>query len=62
MWVSTASGSTAAMKAAGGSPMENTSVQLQYKIREHLVEYGENAEEEAEQKVKVRHYYVSAED
>merc|ERR1719453_732725 len=33
MWVSSASGSTAAMKAAGGTPMNQTSSELQYLIR-----------------------------
>mmetsp|Transcript_18113 Transcript_18113/g.17485 ORF Transcript_18113/g.17485 Transcript_18113/m.17485 type:complete len:366 (-) Transcript_18113:35-1132(-) len=38
MWVSTATGSTAAMAAAGGRPMETSSTQLQYLIREHMIE------------------------
>ena len=40
MWVSTATGSTAAMKAAGGVIMDTSSTELQYQIREHLVEQG----------------------
>jgi NAD+ kinase len=38
MWVCTATGSTAAMKAAGGKPMELESSDLQYLIREHMIE------------------------
>lgn len=39
MWVSTATGSTAAMKAAGGQPMPDLcSTDLQYLIREHIRE------------------------
>jgi len=40
MWVSTATGATAAMAAAGGKPMDLKSSQLQYYIREHMVEGG----------------------
>jgi len=38
IWVCTATGSTAAMAAAGGERMHYSSGDLQYKIREHLVE------------------------
>jgi len=38
MWVCTATGSTAAMAAAGGKPMSVDSDQLQYLIREHMIE------------------------
>ncbi|GMI58379.1 hypothetical protein ScalyP_jg2601 [Parmales sp. scaly parma] len=38
MWVCTATGSTAAMLAAGGRVMHIQSPKLQYKIREHLVD------------------------
>jgi NAD+ kinase len=38
IWISTATGSTAAMKAAGGEKMDITSGDLQFMIREHLVE------------------------
>lgn len=38
MWVSTATGSTAAMAAAGGKIMDPDSDQLQYLIREHMIE------------------------
>ena len=38
MWVCTATGSTAAMAAAGGQPMDADSDRLQYLIREHMIE------------------------
>ena len=38
MWVSTATGSSAAMAAAGGESMDIYSSDLQYLIREHMVE------------------------
>jgi len=38
IWVCTATGSTAAMAASGGQPMHIDSPQLQYLIREHMVE------------------------
>ena len=38
IWICTATGSTAAMKAAGGKIMDTRSPDLQYMIREHLVE------------------------
>ena len=40
MWISTATGSTAAMKAAGGVIMDAKSPDLQYMVREHLVQQG----------------------
>ncbi|CAN0116402.1 unnamed protein product, partial [Hapterophycus canaliculatus] len=38
MWVCTATGSTASMKAAGGQEMAPDSSDLQYMVREHMVE------------------------
>jgi len=38
IWISTATGSTAAMHAAGGAVMDIRSRNLQYMVREHLVE------------------------
>lgn len=38
MWICTATGSSAAMAAAGGQPMEPDSEELQYLIREHMIE------------------------
>jgi len=38
IWVSTATGSTAAQAAAGGRPMNPDSTDLQYLIREHMIE------------------------
>mmetsp|Transcript_17460 Transcript_17460/g.39420 ORF Transcript_17460/g.39420 Transcript_17460/m.39420 type:complete len:299 (-) Transcript_17460:532-1428(-) len=38
LWVSTATGSTAAMVSAGGQPLRHDSSQLQYLVREHMVE------------------------
>jgi NAD+ kinase len=38
LWVCTPTGSSAAMHAAGGLPMERHSDQLQYKVREHLLD------------------------
>ena len=38
MWVCTATGSSAAMNAAGGKPMVTSSTDLQYLIREHMME------------------------
>jgi NAD+ kinase len=44
MWVSTATGSTAAMQAAGGRPMMDlSSNDLQYLIREHILEKPANS-------------------
>ncbi len=41
MWISTATGSSAAMSAAGGMPMDLDSTDLQYLIREHIFESNE---------------------
>ncbi|CAE7474327.1 NADK3 [Symbiodinium microadriaticum] len=41
MWICTATGSTAAMAAAGGQPMELRSKSLQYLVRENMKEYGQ---------------------
>jgi NAD+ kinase len=38
MWVCTSTGSTAVMAAAGGKPMDVNSTDLQYLIREHMIE------------------------
>lgn len=38
MWICTATGSSAAMHSAGGDPMDPYSTQLQYKIREPLLD------------------------
>lgn len=38
MWVSTSTGSSAAMAAAGGRAMDSKSTDLQYLIREHMME------------------------
>eukprot|EP01036_Dinobryon_divergens_P022421 gene22421-30673_t len=38
IWISTGSGSTAAMKSAGGVPMSATSSTLQYMVREQILE------------------------
>lgn len=46
IWISTATGSTAAMYSAGGQIMDIRSTNLQYMVREHLVEDGTNAEEQ----------------
>jgi NAD+ kinase len=40
MWISTATGSTAAIYAAGGDIMDLRSTSLQYMVREHLLEEG----------------------
>lgn len=42
MWVCTATGSTAAMAAAGGEVMDFDSQDLQYLIREHMIEQQEH--------------------
>mmetsp|Transcript_19072 Transcript_19072/g.44423 ORF Transcript_19072/g.44423 Transcript_19072/m.44423 type:complete len:379 (+) Transcript_19072:12-1148(+) len=42
MWICTATGSTAAMAAAGGKPMDFDSSDLQYLIREHMIEDHHN--------------------
>ncbi len=41
MWISTATGASAAMAAAGGMPMNHDSKNLQYFIREHIFESNE---------------------
>lgn len=46
IWISTATGSSAAMNAAGGQLMDIRSTNLQYMVREHLVEDGTNALEQ----------------
>jgi len=38
MWVSTSTGSTAAMAASGGKPMDRSSSDIQFMIREHMIE------------------------
>lgn len=38
VWISTGTGASAAMAAAGGRPMEENSADLQYLIREHMIE------------------------
>ncbi|KAL7470717.1 hypothetical protein ACHAXS_010970 [Conticribra weissflogii] len=45
LWISTATGSTAAIASAGGKPMEPSSRSLQYLIREHMIENSPNKEE-----------------
>lgn len=45
LWVSTGTGSSAAMKGAGGMPMDVTSEDLQYLIREHMIENAPNKDE-----------------
>ncbi|CAM9934012.1 unnamed protein product [Phaeothamnion confervicola] len=40
IWICTATGSTAAMQAAGGEVMPPSSQELQYMVREHLLEEG----------------------
>jgi len=46
MWVCTGTGSTAAMAAAGGQPMEVTNTELQYLIREHMMENADDITKE----------------
>lgn len=47
IWLSTSTGSTAAMKAGGGKPMDMLSTDLQYLIREHMIEQeSDNADVE----------------
>lgn len=41
MWICTATGSTAAMRNAGGREMNLRSRSLQYMVREHLAEEGQ---------------------
>ena len=45
MWVCTSTGASAAMKAAGGKPMEENTGDLQYLIREHMIENAPNKKE-----------------
>lgn len=45
MWVCTGTGASAAMAAAGGMPMDSRSSDLQYLIREHMIENITNGEE-----------------
>jgi NAD+ kinase len=45
LWVCTGTGSSAAMAAAGGMPMDITSENLQYLIREHMIENAANKDE-----------------
>jgi len=47
IWISTPTGSTAAMHAAGGQTMDIKSTNLQYMVREHLVESGNSEEEQS---------------
>jgi len=46
MWVSTATGSSAAMAAAGGKHMNTSSRDLQYLIREHMIENHPSTKQE----------------
>jgi NAD+ kinase len=46
MWVCSGTGSTAAMAAAGGKPMELDTKNLQFLIREHMVEKTPEGEQE----------------
>ena len=45
LWVSTATGSTAAMSAAGGFIMETKCEDLQYMVREHLTDKSSDDEQ-----------------
>eukprot|EP01035_Chromulina_nebulosa_P022748 gene22748-29455_t len=47
IWISTATGSTAAMFSAKGKIMDIKSSNLQYMVREHLVEEGSSYQEKA---------------
>ncbi len=49
LWISTATGSSAAMAAAGGKPMDVNSEDLQYLIREHMIENAPNKDEMKDQ-------------
>ena len=44
MWVSTSTGSSAAMAAAGGTIMDLNSMKLQYLVREHMLESNSGLE------------------
>jgi NAD+ kinase len=48
LWISTATGATAAMAAAGGKPMDLSSKDIQYYIREHIREHGTETSPEAD--------------
>ena len=45
MWVSTGTGASAAIASAGGVPMDERSADLQYLIREHMIENSPNKDE-----------------
>lgn len=45
MWVCTGTGASAAMAGAGGMPMDERSSELQYLIREHMIENSPNKDE-----------------
>lgn len=45
MWICTGTGASAAMAAAGGKPMDVMTPDLQYLIREHMIENSLNREE-----------------
>lgn len=45
MWVSTSTGSTAAMSAAGGKVMPLDAADLQYLIREHMIERSDETDQ-----------------
>jgi NAD+ kinase len=45
MWICTSTGSTAAMKAAGGHVMDLDSSELQYLIREHMIERTDESDQ-----------------
>jgi len=53
MWVCTGTGSTAAMAAAGGRRMEARSSDLQYLIREHMIEKAGSGTDDEEELHKV---------
>lgn len=52
MWVSTATGSTAVMEAAGGMPMDPDTTDLQYLIREHMIEKAQSMDNNKSDDVK----------
>mmetsp|Transcript_23859 Transcript_23859/g.42933 ORF Transcript_23859/g.42933 Transcript_23859/m.42933 type:complete len:373 (-) Transcript_23859:1469-2587(-) len=45
MWVCTGTGASAAMAAAGGMPMDTSTSDIQYLIREHMIENSPNKED-----------------
>ena len=49
IWISTGTGSTAAMHAAGGTIMDIHSPNIQFMVREHLVERGLSYQKKAGQ-------------